>query len=207
MTEACKLCGQSINDKVLAGRVIALDVGHGWGSSSAYDVGAQGNGTVEQVINAKVAYRVADLLRPLGATVHIFDYADNGSPRLWLSEKGKRAGTVKADVFVSIHHNAFDGSAQGTETLVHSQATAADQVLARAIQKHLVEATKFTDRGLKWKQLGVLSGCPSEIPACLTEAFFIDWRGFKGAIPEALLEAEAVAISQGIREFLVSAFS
>lgn len=207
MTEACKLCNQITEKKILTGKVVALDIGHGWGSSSAYDVGAQGNGTVEQVINAKVAYRVGELLRPLGATVHVFDYADASSPRLWLSEKGKRAGAVKADVFVSIHHNAFDGSVQGTETLIHSQATAADQVLARAIQKHLVEATKFTDRGLKWEQLGVLSGCPSKIPACLTEAFFIDWRGFKGAIPEDLLEAEAVAISQGIREYCVSAFS
>lgn len=204
MSEACKLCGQSINDKVLAGKIVALDVGHGWGSASVYDVGAQGNGTVEQVINAKVAYRVADLLRPLGATVHVFDYASNGSPRLWLSEKGKRAGAIKADVFVSIHHNAFDGSAQGTETLIHTQATAADQVLARTIQKHLVSELKFTNRQIKWQNLGVLGGCPSQIPACLTEAFFIDWRGFGGSISDSLLDSEASAIAQGIKEFLTA---
>lgn len=201
---ACPLCNQEVLNKVLAGKVIALDVGHGWSQAATFDVGAVGNNTTEHDLNRRVAFHIEKILETLGATVHVFDYFRDDSPRLWLSEKGKRAGAVKADVFVSIHHNAFDGSAQGTETLVHSKATEQDVALAKAIQKQLVEHLKLTDRGVKWKQLGVLGGCPASIPACLTEAFFIDSVRFKGSIPESALEAEALAIALGIKEFLVS---
>lgn len=197
---ACKLCGQPSN--IFSGKIIALDVGHGWNQSAIYDAGAVGNGTTEQVLNARVANRAAELLRSMEAVVHVFDYASAGSPRLWLSEKGKRAGTVKADVFVSVHHNAFNGSAQGTETLVHTQATSEDVRLANWIQVKLVQELKMTNRGVKYQQLGVLSGCPSSIPACLTEGFFIDWRGFGGKIPEEVTERYALGLARGIKEFL-----
>lgn len=204
MKEKCELCDQVVLNKVLSGKIVAIDVGHGWNQSAIYDVGAVGNGAKEQELNAKVALKVQSILQTLGAVVHVFDYADAKSPRLWLSEKGKRAGTVKADVFVSIHHNAFDGSAQGTETLVHSNATAEDVRLANAIQKQLISHLKLTDRGVKYQKLGVLGGCPAEIAACLTEAFFIDSVRFKGSIPESVIESEALAIALGIKDFLVS---
>jgi N-acetylmuramoyl-L-alanine amidase len=199
---ACELCGQPSN--TLSGKVIALDVGHGWSQSAVYDVGAVGNGAKEQELNAKVAYKVQNILQTLGAITHVFDYSPAGSPRLWLSEKGKRAGAIKADVFISIHHNAFNGSAQGTETLVHTQATSEDVKLANSIQIRLVEELKLTNRGVKYQQLGVLSGCPSSIPACLTEGFFIDWRGFGGKIPEDVTERYALGLSLGIKEFFLN---
>lgn len=202
---ACPLCEQEILSKILAGKIVALDVGHGWSQAAVFDVGAVGNKATEQELNAKTAKRAAEILRMLGATVHVFDYSDIGSPRLWLSEKGKRAGSVKADVFVSVHHNAFDGSAQGTETLVHSKATEQDVKLARIIQAKLVEHLKLTDRGIKWKQLGVLGGCPSSIPACLTEGFFIDSVRFKGSIPPEVTEQYALGLALGIKQYLVSA--
>lgn len=202
---ACPLCDQEVLNKVLAGKIVALDVGHGWNTSATYDVGAIGNKATEQELNAKTAKRAAEILRLLGATVHVFDYSDMSSPRLWLSEKGKRAGAVKADVFVSIHHNAFDGSAQGTETLVHSLATAEDVKLAKMIQAKLVEQLKLTDRGIKYQQLGVLKGCPESIPCCLTEGFFIDSVRFKGSIPAEVTEQYALGLALGIKQYLVSA--
>lgn len=204
MSEKCGLCEQPVLKKILVGKIVAIDVGHGWNTSSLYDLGATGNGTHEQIINAKVANRAKKILETLGAVVHVFDYSDAGSPRLWLAEKGKRAGIVRADVFVSIHHNAFNGSAQGTETLVHSQATDADVKLAQSIHKQLIANLKLTDRGVKYQRLGVLAGCPPNIPACLTEAFFIDSVRFKGTIPDEVLEAEALAISLGIKDYLVT---
>lgn len=201
----CELCQQPILEEVLSGKVIALDVGHGWNQSAIYDFGAIGNNAKEQELNAKVAYRVKAHLEALGAKVFVLDYSADNSPRLWLREKGRRAGDVKADVFVSIHHNAFDGSAQGSETLVHSQATAADQRLAQMIQAELVSRLKLPNRGVKFQQLGVLSGCPESIPACLSEAFFIDWHGYKGQIPPETLESEALALAIGIRKYLSQA--
>lgn len=188
----------------MQGKIIALDVGHGWNESALYDAGAIGNGETEQALNAKTANRAAEVLRLLGATIHIFDYSAKDSPRLSLGAKGKRAGAVKADVFVSIHHNAFNGSAQGTETLVHSQATKEDEILAKAIHKQLMEHLKLSDRGVKYQQLGVLKGCPESIPCCLTEGFFIDSARFKGVIPPEVTEAYAMGLAMGIKDFLVS---
>ncbi len=205
MKEKCELCEQPVLENVLVGKIVAIDVGHGWSQAAAYDVGAKGNGTTEQELNAKVTYKVQAILQTLGAVVHVFDYSAKDSPRLWLSEKGRRAGAVKANVFVSIHHNAFNGSAQGTEVLVHSQATEEDVALAKKIHARIMEHVGFTDRGIKWQQLSVLKGCPTSIPACLTEAFFMDWRTFAGKIPEDVIEAEALAIAMGIKDYLVMA--
>ena len=196
---ACKLCGQPSN--ALAGKVIALDVGHGWNQSAIYDAGAVGNNTTEHELNMLTAYRASEILETLGAKVFVFNY-ENEKERLGLRDKGKRAGGVKADVFVSVHHNAFNGSAQGTETLVHTQATSEDVKLANSIQVRLVEELKLTNRGVKYQQLGVLSGCPASIPACLTEGFFIDWKGFSGKIPEEVTESYALGLARGIKEFL-----
>ena len=196
---ACEFCGQPSN--ALAGKVIALDVGHGWNQSAIYDAGAVGNNTTEHELNKLTAYRASEILETLGAKVFVFNY-ENEKERLGLRDKGKRAGGVKADVFVSVHHNAFNGSAQGTETLVHTQATSEDVKLANSIQVRLVEELKLTNRGVKYQQLGVLSGCPASIPACLTEGFFIDWKGFSGKIPEEVTESYALGLARGIKEFL-----
>jgi N-acetylmuramoyl-L-alanine amidase len=204
MAENCELCEQPILTKVLSGKTIALDVGHGWNTTSLFDAGAVGNNTTEHELNKLTAYRASEILETLGAKVFVFNY-ENEKERLGLRDKGKRAGGVKADVFVSIHHNAFNGSAQGTEVLVHSDATTEDVKLAKMIHSKLIEHLKLTDRGVKWQKLGVLDGCPASIPACLTEAFFIDSVRFKGSIPDSIIEAEALAIALGIKEFLVGA--
>jgi N-acetylmuramoyl-L-alanine amidase len=200
----CPLCQQQILTKILSGKTIALDVGHGWNESALYDVGAEGNGTTEQELNSRTAKRTAEFLEMLGAKVHVFDYSSIHSPRLNLNAKGKRAGAINADVFVSIHHNAFNGQAQGTETCIHSQATPEDEILAKHIQDQLVEHLKLHDRGIKKQQLGVLKGCPESIPCCLTEGFFIDAARFKGSIPPEVTEQYALGIAIGIKNFFAS---
>ena len=198
----CQLCDQEILSQVLKGKIIALDVGHGWNTTALFDVGAEGNSKTEQELNKVTANKAAEFLKTLGATVHVFEYSDPNL-RLSLREKGKRAGVVKADVFVSIHHNAFNGQAQGTETCIDSEATAEDSVLAKAIQARLVEHLGFLDRGIKQQPLGVLKGCPPAIPACLTEGFFIDAARFKGVIPADVTEAYALGLAIGIKDYLV----
>jgi N-acetylmuramoyl-L-alanine amidase len=196
------MCDQPILEKILLGKVVALDVGHGWNNSALFDDGAIGNGRTEYELNSLVAKKVAEILSTLGAKVHVFDYAPDTSERLFLNQKGKKAGEVKADVFVSIHHNAYNGTAQGTETLVHSHCETHDEVLAECIHNKLMDQLKLTNRGIKSQQLGILKGCPTNIPACLTEAFFIDFVGLKNKIPEQLLDDEALGIALGIKEFL-----
>jgi len=198
----CPTCQQEIQIKVLAGKTVAIDVGHGWASGAAFDVGATGNNVNEQSLNAEVARLVRIDLENKGAKVHVFDYTSESSPRLFLRQKGKRAGDVKADVFVSIHHNAFDGSVNGTETLVDDDATQEDMRLAKTIQNALLKELGYANRGVKRQPLGVLKGCPVSIPACLTEGFFIDWRHFQGKIPSIATVSYANGVARGIEQFL-----
>lgn len=200
----CPTCHQEIQNKVLAGKIIAIDVGHGWASGAAFDVGATGNNANEQALNAEVARLVKTDLENKGATVHVFDYTSESSQRLFLRQKGQRAGDVKANVFVSIHHNAFDGSVNGTETLVDDQATQEDLRLAKAIQNALLKELGYANRGVKRQSLGVLKGCPTSIPACLTEGFFIDWKYFNGKIPSTVTVGYANGISRGLESFLLN---
>ncbi|MFZ9891069.1 MAG: N-acetylmuramoyl-L-alanine amidase family protein [Ilumatobacteraceae bacterium] len=202
MEHNCPTCGQKVEGKKLFGKVIALDSGHGWNIGKAYDVGAVGNAAQEVNLNLNVVLLVAEALKAQGATVHIFQYTEPNSPRLFLAGKGARAGQVKADVFVSIHHNAFDGSVQGCETLVDNFATPEDRRLARAIQNEIVGELKFNDRGIKERSLGVLRGCPTHIPACLVEGFFIDWQGFGGSIDTTYIGKYARGVAAGITAYL-----
>lgn len=197
----CPTCNQTIITKSLNGKVIALDAGHGWGKAAGFDVGALGNGANEQALNAEVARLAKDMLEDKGATVHLFDYTSEDSPRLFLRDKGLRAGKVNAHIFVSIHHNAFNGSVNGTETLVDDDATQEDLRLAKAIQTELLKSLNYPNRGVKKQPLGILKGCPVSIPACLTEGFFIDWRNFNGKIPKTVTENYAAGIVAGIEDY------
>jgi N-acetylmuramoyl-L-alanine amidase len=75
------------------------------------------------------------------------------------------------DLDVSIHLNAFDGSAHGTECLYVSQSALAGQVAAA-----VAAAGPFTNRGPKKRtDLAFLNG--TSAPAILDEVFFCDNKG------------------------------
>ena len=77
-----------------------------------------------------------------------------------------------ADVFVSIHCNAFNGSANGTETCVYPGSVRGQQ-LGNCIQRQIVDSLDTTDRGLKDRgELYVLKR--TDMPAVLVELAFID---------------------------------
>ncbi|MGA0857857.1 MAG: N-acetylmuramoyl-L-alanine amidase [Candidatus Nanopelagicales bacterium] len=199
---SCPLCKTDIQEQILQGRTVALDVGHGWNTSPKWDAGAEGNGLTEYELNRAVAYRTKQLLEALGARVPVFDYHDP-SIRLTLRQKGARAGEVKADVFVSVHHNAFNSHAQGTETLIETSATAEDVRLATRIHAQLIDQIELRDRGIKRQDLSVLRGCPTSIPAVLTEGYFIDYSSFGGSIPPEYSERYSLGLALGIRDYLL----
>ncbi len=86
----------------------------------------------------------------------------------------RSANTLGADLFVSLHFNAFNGRASGSETLVFG--TPAGFLLGHAIQSHLAAALKLPNRGLKERpDLYVLRH--TAMPAALVETCFIDNDG------------------------------
>jgi N-acetylmuramoyl-L-alanine amidase len=77
-----------------------------------------------------------------------------------------------ADVFVSIHCNAANGRARGTETLICGAGGRAEQ-LAECIQRQIVESLGTMDRGLK-ERPGLIVLRATDMPAVLVELAFID---------------------------------
>ena len=112
------------------------------------------------------------------------------------------ANDWEADVFVSIHCNAFDTTVRGAETLVYDMT--GGHILGQCIQNQLVDAVrqidpKFPDRGLKSRsELCVLRG--TAMPAVLVECGFID-NDYDALIMMYRQQDIAAAIARGVTDY------
>lgn len=89
-----------------------------------------------------------------------------------ISARANDANSWGAALFVSIHQNAFNQSANGTETLHFPNSTNSIR-LSQFIQEEAILAWGLRDRGLKPRSdLGVLNN--TNMPATLTEMGFVD---------------------------------
>jgi N-acetylmuramoyl-L-alanine amidase len=137
--------------------------------------GASGNPVpplLDEVNEARrVVDRTAELLIERGCDVITFH--DNTS-----TSQSQNLNTIVAahnketrQLDVSVHFNAFDGNAHGTEVLYVSQ-----QALAADVSAAISKAGGFTNRGPKKRtDLAFLNG--TEEPAILLEMCFCDNRG------------------------------
>lgn len=115
-----------------------------------------------------------------------------------LVDRAKIANKAKADVFLSIHANAGEPSAKGSETLYTKDM---DKPFATIIHKYLMSVTGLTDRKCRYKNLSVCRN--TQMPAALIEPGFLT----NPAEEELLFNEEfqnklAVAMAQGICEYL-----
>lgn len=147
---------------VLAGKVITIDAGHG-----GNDPGAVANGLQEKELNLNVALRVEKRLKDLGATVIMTRKTD---VFLELGQRARIANDAKASSFISIHGNAFNASANGTETFHHPTSTEGRK-LATALQTELIEELSTTNRGVKSNNFAVLR--LTNMPSALVELGFL----------------------------------
>ena len=89
---------------------IMLDAGH---NASGGDTGAQGNGLKEQDVTYQIAQKVGDRLKKQGILVKYSRDTVTSNVGKTLSEsingRVKMANDWKADLFISIHCNAFSG--------------------------------------------------------------------------------------------------
>ena len=158
------------------------------------DSGACGFGLTEADIALDIAKRTRDYLKVLDAEVKIFQFDG-------LAEIVDVANYWNADLFVSIHCNAFNSQARGTETIYFSDEGAE---LAKCIQKQIVSSLGTVDRGIKDKIAGGYDAyvCKfTNCPAVLVETAFID-----NVDDNYLLDVKrddfARAIARGISDFL-----
>lgn len=145
---------------------IMIDPGHG-GS----DPGASGPSAPHE---AELALRCAQSLQSqitgdLGGAVKM-----TRTSNTTVSLSARRSMSISYDpyIFCSIHLNAFNGSAHGTETWYYWSAGNSYN-LATKVHNQMVAQLGLTNRGIKQNGWTVITGS-STIPAILTEALFVD---------------------------------
>lgn len=159
--------------KGLKGKNIVIDAGHG-----GTDSGAIGpNGVQEKDVNLAVALKVQDILHNIGANVvmsRVDDrdvYGTMATDRQELQARVDVGERSPADVFVSIHANAFSNpSAHGTATYYYEKSER-DAILAQSLQDGMVDFGGLFDRGIHEANFYVVKR--SSVPAALVETAFI----------------------------------
>jgi len=148
---------------------VCIDPGHG-GS----DPGAVGPSLEEKSANLWVALSCRDYLQGVsGVSIGLTRDSDVS---VSLAARCEYANSGGFDRFMSIHHNAYNGTVQGTETYRHTTQSA-DSPAGRfqaAVHPWLIWAFGYYDRGRKQADFYVLRN--TVMPAILGEASFIDYN-------------------------------
>lgn len=170
------------------------------GHCPGVDPGAVNNelGITEADIVHDIGTRVTDYLDKAGCEVMLLQ-----SDNLCYDGQGEcvtaAANNWPADVFVSLHCNAFNGNAKGTETCVYSLYGDSAK-LGQCIQNQLVNSLGTVDRGLKERTgLAVLKA--TTMPAVLVEIAFID-NADDASVLMNCKDAIAKAIARGVTDYL-----
>ncbi|WP_414625195.1 N-acetylmuramoyl-L-alanine amidase [Calothrix sp. CCY 0018] len=142
---------------------IAFDLGHG----CKPDGGAVGIRSEEDLINEVGQIVIADL-KELGHQVILCRPAKVTSVMNSLWQRCNTANQNAADIFVSLHFNAFNGKAHGTETYALS---ANGRKIGIPVQREICKLG-FADRGVKSGRFYVLKN--TAMPAILIEGCFCD---------------------------------
>ena len=187
--------------KTLAGYRVCLEAGHGYHDDGTYDSGANNKGIHEHVLNAAQVEHVAKLLEAKGCSVtKVICTKGNG---LSLGQRGLQA--AGHHLFISHHHNAFNGKAQGTEVLLHTLGTTEDKRFGEGLSKAIANALAYMDRGAKKQNLGVLRSVPESVKAAvLVESYFMDNSSLDPDELEALSLKAADAEAAYIEAYLLA---
>ena len=153
---------------------ICIDPGHG-----GTDSGAVGYVT-EKGINLDASLKFRDWMN--------LDTSDGGGGYAWvvimtrstditlsLSARTSYANSNAADRFVCIHSNAFDGTANGSETFSYTSGSSTSHTMRNQVQSELISHGGRYNRGNKTANYSVLVN--TNMPACLTEMAFVDHSG------------------------------
>lgn len=155
------------------------------------------SGAVNQSLDLRecdAAYELACLVRHYleenGIAV-LFGQKDN------LYSICEEANGEDCDIFISLHFNAFNSRASGTETLISG--STGSLMLGHCIQSNLKAVLNLPNRGLK-ERPGLFVLRSTMMPAVLVEVCFLDndsdWRRYAAHKDEA-----ARAIATGIMQY------
>lgn len=186
----------------LKGKLIVLDPGHG-GS----DPGAIGpRRTYEKTLNLSLGMQVKAILERSGAQVVMTRQADidlstpEASDRDELRARTMVANNRKADLFISIHHNASANSDLSGTTTYYYRKTLFDVVLAQCLQDAMVRGGGLDNIGVRTANFFVVKN--TWMPAALLEVGFISNPQEEQIMGSpAFQQKMALAIVAGIDQF------
>ena len=209
---ACAGASQEPAPAAMHGKVICLDPGHGGtAATDSYRVGPAGER--EEWINLRVALLLREMLDQRGARVVM---TRTGNVAVPLADRARLARDERADVFVSIHHNA---TADPTVNLpiVYFHGSASENrgsvKLGRSLLLHVRRAL-FTDAtpASLVSDLAIYPGSGTSvlrntygIPAVICEAsFFSNPEEERRLRTQAANRSEAQAYLESLEEFFAA---
>lgn len=180
---------------------VVLDPGHG-----GHDVGTIGvSGRYEKdlVLNIALLTREALIDQSTKAGVHLDVWMTREDDRFISDVNHERAKMVYehgGDVFISIHANSFtDPRVSGTETYYYESNAL---MLARIMQRALVQATGFNDRGIRQADFYMLK--ETGLPAILLELGYVTNEAEEKKLwDDSVQKKIAKAIAEGVLEYFM----
>lgn len=189
----------------LRNKIVVVDPGHG-GS----DVGAIGpSGVKEKDITLPISLELKSLLEKDGVKVVLTRTKDKdvygpfASGEQELQARVDIANRAGADLFVSIHVDAYDDKNIGGTTTYYFGQTAENNQLALAVENSLNSQLHLNDRGTRSDDLYVLKN--TNMPAVLTEVAYLSNPLEEKLVQVPLFRKKAAAgIYNGIKEYFSS---
>jgi N-acetylmuramoyl-L-alanine amidase len=150
---------------------ICIDAGHGITTPGKRSP----DGTLKEFeFNSYVAYHLAKLLKEYEKVETMFTHSNDRDVKL--EDRVKKANNWNADLFISIHANAFGNgsdfnSAHGIETYVYKTKPTKAYEVGLNCQKELLRLTHRENRGIKTSEFYVLKY--TKMTAVLVECGFM----------------------------------
>ena len=174
-------------------RVVCIDPGHG-----GEDPGAVCNDVEEKEVNLEISMRIGPLIEAMGYQVVMTRTTD---VTLSLQERCDIANNARADIFVSVHNNAYLTTSEGTETFCYYDSEEGRR-LATLIHNQVVKRTELTNRGVKEAGFYVLKN--TDMPAALLEGAFITNPEEAELLQDPEFQQEiAEGVAEGVHNYLI----
>lgn len=192
---------------VLANKIIVVDPGHGGRDPGKIGV----SGVAEKEINLEVSKRLANVLGQMGATVLMTREADvdlsDNSASGWKSKKQQDlsrrtdlANDNKADLFISVHCNAYTSPREHGAQVFSQPGSEESKRLAECIQSEMTELLKNTTR--KAKQVDYFALRKTKMPATIVEIGFVTNHKEEEMLRDPLYQSKvAWSIAAGIIKY------
>jgi N-acetylmuramoyl-L-alanine amidase len=181
-------------------KILVLDAGHGLNTAGKETYKGSKGIIKEWTMNDAVCRKIQSILKDFDVTIYRTDDT-TGKTDILLSERVKRCNNYNADLFVSIHHNAFSNTtATGTEVYMHTHGTSEDKKLADLVAPKLAEKTGLKNRGSKKASFTVLT-CKATAILC-EGGFMTTKKDYEVITTDSGQQAYAEAVSECIISFL-----